>query len=181
MQGLITRQCDPVKKEVRGRERSCLIHLSYNRSQLKYHTLNGTCQNSTNWEQSMNSSFQIQIGSHVVLTEHLSISLCPFSCWILTVISILRMSSSPLIFYLNGSPCLVLKLFFATFAIICISQFQALPTPRQIFKYCQIPAPWANLSVKSQRAGLPCILINFRLFIILKPQSLITHRIFTNS
>ena len=129
----------------------------------------------------MNSSFQIQIGSHIVLTEHLSISLCPFICWILTVISILRMSSCPLIFYLNGSPCLVLKLF-ATFAILCISpsvtnpkaNFQISPNPGPLGKsFGQIPEGRASLT--------PCILINFGLFIILKLQSLITHRIFTNS
>ena len=58
----------------------------------------------------MSSPFQIQIGSHIVLTEHLFISLCLFNCWISTVISILRMPSLPLIFDLTGSPCLVLKL-----------------------------------------------------------------------
>ena len=67
----------------------------------------------------MSSAFQIQIGSHIVLTEHLFISLCLFSCWVSIVISILRMPSLRLIFDLNGSPCLVLKLF-ATFAILIL-------------------------------------------------------------
>ena len=43
-------------------------------------------QNSTNREQHVNSPFQIQIGSHIVLTEHCFITLCSISCWILKVI-----------------------------------------------------------------------------------------------
>ena len=31
---------------------------------------------------------------------------------------------------------------------LCISQFQAFPSPRQIFQNRQIPAQWANICVK---------------------------------